>query len=92
MTHFAAALPRLDHSCDTPYPWNSADDMIVPGVLELRDGEVKAPTGPGLGVELDHGRLERLHRRYVDSGLRSRDDTGCMRRFRPDYELRLPRW
>lgn len=54
MTHVAATLPNLDHSCDTHYPWNSADDVIVPGPLELRDGAVQVPTGPGLGVELDH--------------------------------------
>ncbi|MGW2378538.1 glucarate dehydratase family protein [Streptomyces sp. NPDC001658] len=92
MTHVAAAIPNLDHSCDTHYPWNSADDVIVPGVLELRDGAVKVPTGPGLGVELDHDALERLHRLYLDSGMRARDDTGYMRRIQPDYELRLPRW
>ncbi|QJT05839.1 glucarate dehydratase [Streptomyces asoensis] len=92
MTHVAAAIPNLDHSCDTHYPWNSADDVIVPGVLELADGEVKVPTGPGLGVELDTDALDRLHRRYLDSGVRRRDDTGYMRRIQPDYELRLPRW
>ncbi|MGI5424113.1 glucarate dehydratase family protein [Streptomyces sp. CA-179760] len=92
MTHVGAAIPNLDHSCDTHYPWNSADDVIVPGVLELRDGEVKVPTGPGLGVELDHDQLDRLHRRYVESGMRSRDDTGYMQRFQPEYERLLPRW
>lgn len=92
MTHVAAAIPNLDHSCDTHYPWNSADDVIVPGVLELRDGAVEVPTGPGLGVELDHDALDRLHRLYVDSGMCSRDDTGYMRRIHPEYELRLPRW
>ncbi|WP_405726095.1 glucarate dehydratase family protein [Streptomyces sp. NBC_00028] len=92
MTHVAAAIPHLDHSCDTHYPWNSADDVIRPGVLELRDGEVKVPTGPGLGVELDHDALDRLHRLYVDSGVRTRDDTGYMRRFDPSYESMLPRW
>ncbi|MGF0173449.1 glucarate dehydratase family protein [Streptomyces sp. Marseille-Q5077] len=92
MTHVAAAIPNLDHSCDTHYPWNSADDVIVPGALELRDGAVAVPTGPGLGVDLDHDALDRLHRLYVDSGMRSRDDTGYMRRIRPEYESRLPRW
>ncbi|GAA3776238.1 glucarate dehydratase family protein [Streptomyces phyllanthi] len=92
MTHVAAAIPNLDHSCDTHYPWNSADDVIVPGALELRDGEVEVPTGPGLGVELDRDALDRLHRLYLDSGVRNRDDTGYMRRFRPGYERRLPRW
>ncbi|MFJ9588415.1 glucarate dehydratase family protein [Streptomyces acidicola] len=92
MTHVAATIPNLDHSCDTHYPWNSADDVIIPGALELRDGAVSVPTGPGLGVELDHEALDRLHRLYLDSGMRGRDDTGYMRRFQPDYELRLPRW
>jgi glucarate dehydratase len=92
MTHVAAAIPNLDHSCDTHYPWNSTDDVILPGVLEFRHGEVKVPTGPGLGVELDPTALDRLHRLYLDSGVRSRDDTGYMQRFQPDYELRLPRW
>lgn len=87
-----AALPNLDHSWDTHYPWNSGDDVIVPGALELRDGAVKVPTGPGLGVELDHDALDRLHRRYLDSGRRGRDDTGYIRRFHPEYERRLPRW
>jgi glucarate dehydratase len=77
MTHVAAAIPDLDHSCDTHCPWNSADDVFVPGVLEFRDGEVAVLAGPGLGVE---------------SGMRSRDDTGYMRRIHPEYELRLPRW
>ncbi|WP_406441333.1 glucarate dehydratase family protein [Streptomyces sp. NBC_00631] len=92
MTHVAAAIPNLDHSCDTHYPWNSADDVIRPGVLELADGAVRVPTGPGLGVELDHEALDRLHRLYLESGIRTRDDTGYMRRVDPTYELRLPRW
>ncbi|MFG2942607.1 glucarate dehydratase family protein [Streptomyces sp. NPDC048282] len=92
MTHVAAAIPNLDHSCDTHYPWNSADDVIRPGVLEFADGAVRVPTGPGLGVELDHEALDRLHRLYLESGVRTRDDTGYMRRVDPSYEPRLPRW
>jgi len=66
--------------------------VIVPGVLEFRDGAVAVPAGPGLGVELDHEAFDRLHRLYVESGVRSRDDTGYMRRIHPEYEFRLPRW
>ncbi|MGW0651224.1 glucarate dehydratase family protein [Streptomyces umbrinus] len=92
MTHVAAAIPNLDTSCDTHYPWNLADDVVVPGALELRDGAVKVPTGPGLGVELDQDALERLHRVYLDSGMKGRDDTGYMQRVHPEYEHKLPRW
>ena len=36
--------------------------------------------------------LERLHRQYLECGLRSRDDTGYMQRLHPSYELQSPRW
>jgi len=92
MTHVAAAIPNLDHSCDTHYPWNSGDEIVVGGPLKIVDGEIAVPTGPGLGVDLDHDALERLHRRYLDAGMTDRDDTGYIRNFQPEYELRLPRW
>jgi glucarate dehydratase len=93
MVHLAAATPNLDYACDTHWPWKNADeDIIVPGVLGFKDGAVAVPTGPGLGVELDHDGLEKLHRQYLDCGLRSRDDTGYMQRIQPGYELKSPRW
>ncbi|GER22407.1 glucarate dehydratase [Zafaria cholistanensis] len=93
MVHLAAATPNLDYACDTHWPWKNADeDIVVPGVLGFRDGAVAVPTGPGLGIELDQDGLEKLHRQYLDCGLRSRDDTGYMQRIHPGYELRSPRW
>lgn len=93
MVHLAAATPNLDYACDTHWPWKDpADDVVAPGVLGFRDGAVAVPTGPGLGIELDPDTLERLHRQYLDCGIRERDDTGYMRRVRPDYELKAPRW
>ncbi|MBM6622698.1 glucarate dehydratase [Micrococcaceae bacterium RIT802] len=93
MVHLAAATPNLDYACDTHWPWKDpADDVVAPGVLGFRDGAVAVPTGPGLGIELDHDALERLHRQYLDCGIRERDDTGYMRRVHPDYELKAPRW
>lgn len=93
MVHLAAATPNLDYACDTHWPWkDAAEDVIAGGVFTFQDGAVKVPTGPGLGVELDRDALARLHRQYLDSGLRSRDDTGYMKRLHPSYELRSPRW
>jgi L-alanine-DL-glutamate epimerase-like enolase superfamily enzyme len=56
MTHVAAAIPNLAYACDTHYPWNRADDVVVPGAIEIVDGAVTVPTGPGLGVEVDETR------------------------------------
>ncbi|GAA5066149.1 glucarate dehydratase [Thermocatellispora tengchongensis] len=92
MTHLAASIPHLGYACDTHYPWNAADDVVVPGALRFEDGAVPVPTGPGLGVELDEAALARLHRAYTESGRQVRDDTGYMRRFRPDFDPALPRW
>ncbi|MFJ8932257.1 glucarate dehydratase family protein [Streptomyces sp. NPDC102364] len=92
MTHVAASLPRLDHSCDTHYPWNADSDIVEPGALKLENGAVRVPTGPGLGVTLDRDALERMHRVYLESGIRDRDDSGYMRRVQPDFRPGLPRW
>lgn len=92
MTHVAAASEALAYACDTHYPWNRADDVIVPGALEIRDGSVEVPTVPGLGVELDEDALERQHRVYRECGQRERDDAGYIRRFDPTFDPQLPRF
>jgi glucarate dehydratase len=43
-------------------------------------------------VELDRDALARLHRQYLDCGLRDRDDTGYMRRVDPSFPTETPRW
>jgi len=93
MVQLAAATPRLDHVCDTHWPWKDpSEDVIVPGTLGFEDGAVAVPTSPGLGVELDRDALARLHENYVRCGQRNRDDTGYMQRFDPAYEAVSPRW
>jgi glucarate dehydratase len=87
MTHLGAATPGLTYACDTHWPWKDPDeDVIVAGVLRFVDGAVPVPTTPGLGVELDHDALARLHEQYLRCDVRTRDDTGYRRRFDPDYE------
>ncbi|EWM16813.1 glucarate dehydratase family protein [Kutzneria sp. 744] len=92
MTHLAAATPNLRYACDTHYPWNSADDVVKPGALSFVDGAVPVPSGPGLGVELDRDALAVAHQRFLDTDIRSRDDTGYMQKVVPSYERKNPRW
>jgi glucarate dehydratase len=93
MVQLAAATPNLTYACDTHWPWKDAsDDVIVPGVLEFRDGAVEVPGGPGLGVELDPDAVARLHEQYLRCGLTRRDDTGYMQRVDPAYRYQIPRW
>ena len=57
--HFVAALERPTWS-----EYSVADSPFVSGVLakpyELRDGALRVPTGPGLGIELDEELLRRM--------------------------------
>lgn len=93
MVHVAAATPNLDYACDTHWPWKEpGEDVIADGVLAFTAGSVPVPAKPGLGVDLDRDRLERLHRQYLECGIRQRDDTGYMRRIDPAYERKTPRW
>jgi len=92
MTHVAAAIPNLGYACDTHYPWNRADDVVVPGVIEIVDGAVAVPTGPGLGVEIDETRVEELHERYRAAGRTERDDEAYMRRWDPTFRDVRPRY
>jgi glucarate dehydratase len=66
MTQVAAAMPTVRYACDSHYPW-MADDVIEDAPLEFQDGAMPVPKGPGLGVELDESRLERLNDRYEES-------------------------
>ena len=91
MVHLAGATPNLTYACDTHWPWKT-EEVIKPGVLEIRDGAVTVPTTPGLGIELDDDALSELHEQYVRCGIRSRDDTGYMQTIDPDYTAVSPRW
>lgn len=93
MTHLASATRNLDYACDTHWPWKRRDeDVVVDGALRWKDGAVIVPTAPGLGVELDRGRLAKLHQQYIDCGLRKRDDTTYMHKFHPEFSAKIPKW
>jgi glucarate dehydratase len=91
MTHLAAAVPNLTYACDTHYPWQS-EEVIVGGKLQFTDGALPVPTAPGLGVELDHAALERLHQQYLGCGLTHRDDAIEMQKVEPGWQVLRPRY
>jgi glucarate dehydratase len=94
MAHVAAAIPQLNYACDTHYPWQSAEDEVVlGGRVPIKDGCVRIPDKPGLGVELDYDQLARGRERYASCKYRKRDDEAEMRRrVDPKWKRILPRW
>jgi glucarate dehydratase len=69
MLHIASALPNLVYAVDAHYH-HLTEDLIVGGKMEYREGALRVPQGPGLGVEVDEERLREGARRYqVEGGL-----------------------
>jgi glucarate dehydratase len=77
MTHVAAVVPELVYACDTHRPWQTEDVITRPHVFV--DGALEVPDTPGLGVEVDRDTLAALHERWLELGVRGRDDVAAMR-------------
>ncbi|GAA1973949.1 glucarate dehydratase family protein [Catenulispora subtropica] len=93
MVHLGAATPNLTYALDTHTPWKwESEDVVAGGGLRFVDGAVTVPAGPGLGVDLDRDAVARLHEQYLTCGFRRRDDVGWMRRVRPDWTGKRPRF
>ena len=62
--HFCAVHPHVPYEQEYNIEPVSIRDRwpILPGQLEVRDGHIDVPDGPGLGIEVD----ERLVRELVD--------------------------
>jgi L-alanine-DL-glutamate epimerase-like enolase superfamily enzyme len=58
MLHLAAATPALAGSNESAY--HQLQDDLLTEPLEIVDAMIAVPQGPGLGVEVDRGKLEAL--------------------------------
>ena len=91
MTHLAAATPNLTYGCDTHYPWQDGHDLLVEP-MRFEDGSLPVPREPGLGIEVDRGKLARLHENYLACGLTERNDEIEMRKVEPGWTFQATRW
>ncbi|HVX46395.1 MAG TPA: enolase C-terminal domain-like protein [Mycobacteriales bacterium] len=64
--HVAAAFPRLDHAIDSTY-YLAAEDVLTDRIA-FSGGALTVPEGPGLGVDVDPGRLTEAARRNEIEG------------------------
>jgi glucarate dehydratase len=63
MLHLGAALPNLIFAADAHYH-HLLDDVIIGGKFTYEDGAIRVPEAPGLGVRLDHDRVDRYAAAY----------------------------
>ena len=88
--HLAAALPTLTRASDAHYH-HLTDDVIAGGRLTYTRGGMTVPTGPGLGVKLDHDKLMKYHE--LAREIQTAPQTSMVGDPRVDEHLPiLPRW
>ncbi len=90
MIHVGAVVPQLTYASDTHYVWLvEGADIIAGSNLPIKDGHMRVPAGPGVGVELDRDKLARAHEVYKKCGMTGRDDAETMRRMQPGWTKTL---
>ena len=67
MLHLGAVVPNLGYAADAHYH-HLTDDVIEGGKLAYRDGAIRVPDAPGLGVALDRDKMTRYHELYRELG------------------------
>lgn len=67
MLHLGAVIPNLSFSADAHYH-HVTDDVIAGGKLRYEGGSIAVPTGAGLGVVLDRGKLAEYHELFRELG------------------------
>jgi glucarate dehydratase len=65
--HLTAAIEHVREASQTLFRWY-ADDVIEGGPFVMKNGVVRVPDGPGLGVTLDKVALRRCHERFLEEG------------------------
>lgn len=66
--HSAALLPNLSHAIDQVYS-HLTDDILVGGKLQISNGKMKVPDGPGLGIKIDQQKVGKYHEEFLRHGL-----------------------
>jgi glucarate dehydratase len=85
-THVGAAAPGRVTAIDTHWIWQDGQHLTREP-LRIEGGMVQVPARPGLGIELDAGKLEAAHQAYKNLGLGARDDAVAMQYLIRDWKF-----
>jgi glucarate dehydratase len=67
MLHLGAVIPNLSFAADAHYH-HLKDDIIEGGLMPYKNGAIKVPTAPGLGVTLNQDKLRQYSELYKELG------------------------
>ncbi len=86
MTHVAAACPGEITAIDTHWIWQDGQ-RITREPLLIRDGKLRVPNKPGLGIELDQEKLAEANSLYRSLSLGQRNDAMAMQYLIPGWSF-----
>lgn len=84
MTHVAAACPGEITAIDTHWIWQDGQ-RITREPFRIRDGKLRVPDAPGLGIELDMQQLDAAHALYKSLDVTQRNDAMAMQYLIPGW-------
>jgi glucarate dehydratase len=67
MLQTASTIPAMTFAGDAHYHY-LLDDIIEGGLMQYKNGCIKVPSGPGLGVKLDEDKMKFYEKYYQDKG------------------------
>ena len=85
-THVGAAAPGKVTAIDTHWIWQDGQHLTKEPYL-IRDGLIRVPKKPGLGLEIDMVEVEKAHQAYKAMGLGARDDAVAMQFLIPGWKF-----
>ena len=86
MLHVCSSIPSMSHQPDSHYHYLTDDVITEP--FRFSSGGIDAPTGPGLGVELDHDKLKQYNEIYEAFA----GNTSILALIQPDVLPTKPRY
>ena len=84
--HVGAAAPGKVTAIDTHWIWQDGQRLTKEPYL-IRDGLIRVPNKPGLGLEIDMVEVEKAHQAYKNMGLGARDDAVAMQFLIPGWKF-----
>ncbi|WP_263770911.1 glucarate dehydratase [Propionivibrio soli] len=85
-THVGAAAPGKVTAIDTHWIWQDGQ-RLTKEPYPIRDGLIRVPKKPGLGLEIDMAEVEKAHQAYKAMGLGARDDAVAMQFLIPGWKF-----
>lgn len=85
-THVAASAPGNITAIDTHWIWQDGQ-RLTKEPLSIKDGKIKVPEKPRLGIEIDMEKVEEANEIYRKLGLGARDDSIAMQYLIPNWKF-----